>query len=236
MPWHRYEQWNEGDLSVYGPRKPQLRVFLEYLGLASIFLVTFVSVYGFTNARASTFQREDLLVLYHPLELEIPFLPSWFVIYMSIGFMLWTPLFFCPVHRWRRFFIAQMLTIFGAGFFFYFFPFDCGFVRTIPSDSVWTGFLEEFYSYDHPHNLVPSLHIGFCTGVLLWIRADLEGRWYYFFHIWALAIYASVLFTHQHHVIDIVTGVALSWSMFRSSIVLCDRLGPYFEEPPRVNP
>lgn len=216
---------------MYGPRKPEQKVFFEYLGLATSFLVTFVSVYGFTNSRASEFTRDELLVFYHPLELEIPFLPGWFLVYMSIGFMLWTPLFFCPLWRWRRFFVAQMLTIFGAGFFFYFFPFDCGFIRAIPTEGAWSGFLEGFYGYDHPHNLVPSLHIGFCTGVLLWVRGELEGRWYLFFHIWALAIYASVLFTHQHHVIDIVTGIILSVSMYQLSNIVCDRLGAYFRAP-----
>jgi hypothetical protein len=219
---------DEGGLIVYGPRKPKLKVFFEYLSLATVFLITFVTVYGFTNTRASEFARDELLVLYHPLELEIPFLPGWFLVYMSIGFMLWTPLFFCPTWRWRRFFVTQMLTIFGAGFFFYFFPFDCGFIRTIPVDGSWSSFLEGFYGYDHPHNLVPSLHIGFCTGVLLWVRGELEGRWYYFFHIWALAIYASVLFTHQHHVIDIVTGIILSVSMYQLANIICDRMGTYF--------
>ena len=221
---------NESGIIVYGPQKPAFRTFLEYTILAGFFFLTFVLVYGFTNARASAFSPDELLTWYHPLELKIPFMPGWFIVYLSIGFMLWSPLFFCPPHIWRRCFITLMFTIFGAGFFFYFFPFDCGFVRTIPPDGIWRDFLEGFYSYDHPHNLVPSLHIAFCTGVMLWVRGELEGRWYYFFHIWALAIYTSVLFTHQHHIIDIVTGASLSFCMFKLSIYLCDRMGPYFGE------
>ena len=216
---------------VYGPRKPTLKAFIEYATLGGVFLMTFVTVYGFTNARASGIAREELLVWYHPLELQIPFIPEWFIVYMSIGFMLWSPLVFCPTHVWRRYFVSLMLTTFGAGFFFYFFPFDCGFVREIPPDGIWHDFLTGFYGYDHPHNLVPSLHIAFCTGSVLWIRGEVEGRWYYFFHLWGLAIYASVLLTHQHHVIDIVTGAALSFGMYRLAPVICDQLGTYFEEP-----
>lgn len=215
----------------YGPFKPTKNAFLEYGMLLFCHILLFLVVYGLTNYLASTSTSATLFIIYHSLELEIPFIPEWFVIYLSIDVMLWLPLFFVPPHRFRRYFVAQACATLIAGAFFYLFPFDCGFIRTIPAEEPWHSLLNFFYSLDQPHNLVPSLHIGYSTVILLFSREGAKDRWYIFLHVWTLAIYASVLLTHQHHVIDIVTGAALAYFVYKLSNTLCDKWGPRFADP-----
>ena len=110
----------------YGPRKPTKKFLSEFLVLAGLHVLLFMVVYKFTNSTAHSLDPDQLLHYYHPLELEIPFIPEWFVVYYSINLMLSMPLFFLTVHRFRRYIVAQVLATFIAAFFFYFFPFDCG--------------------------------------------------------------------------------------------------------------
>ena len=215
----------------YGPYKPTRKTLYEYLPLGILHIAVFVVVYGFTNHHAAQLGSDQLLVFFHPWELKIPFVPEWFFVYASIGLMLWMPLFFVPLHRVGRYTVAQILATLIAGTFFYLFPFDCGFSRSIPDEGGWHTALTLFYAIDKPHNLVPSLHIGYSTVVLLFSREHAQGRWYIILHLWTLAIYASVLFTHQHHVIDILTGIVLSLAVYKIAKQLPDALGRYFAKP-----
>ena len=67
-----------------------------------------------------------------------------------------------------------------------------------------------------PHNLVPSLHVA--TSALfiavlyrslssVWIRAGLI--------LWGMLLCASVLLVHQHHVLDVVSGLLLGYLCYR---------------------
>jgi len=215
----------------YGPLKQTKKTFLEYLGLGLLHIAIFAFFYGMTNNRAASLPFEELYIGYHPLELEIPFFPNWFIVYYSVNVMLWVPYFFIPPYRFRRYFLAQIMATVTASFFFYHFPFHCGYVREIPTAGPWKDILTFFYALDESHNLIPSLHIGFSTMILLFSREGAGKRWYVILHIWTFAIYASVVLTHQHHIMDIVTGIALSCTMYKLANHLCDGLGPYFQMP-----
>ena len=124
--------------------------------------------------------------------------------------MIFLSLFFLEIFELRRFFLTLVLgTVLGA-IFFYLMPCACGYVRVIPDYEPWKTVLTGFYALDEPHNLVPSLHITYTTTALLYLREKATPRWYWALHIWTLAIYFSVILTHQHHLIDIATGLALS--------------------------
>jgi membrane-associated phospholipid phosphatase len=67
-----------------------------------------------------------------------------------------------------------------------------------------------------PHNLVPSLHVD--ASILLiaalwralpraWIRAGLV--------LWGILLCATVVLVHQHHLLDVATGLLLGYLCFR---------------------
>lgn len=215
----------------YGPFRLTRKTLTEYLPLGFLHVFIFLLVYGYTNYHASQLPPSELLSAYHPLELKVPFVPQWFIVYSSIGLMMMMPLIFVPRHRLGPYITAQISATLLAGLVFYFFPFRCGFERIIPDEGAWRTALALFYSMDKPHNLVPSLHITYSTIILLFVREHAQGRWYISLHIWALAIYASVLLTHQHHLIDIASGALLSIAVYRLSEYLPESWGPLFAAP-----
>lgn len=216
----------------HGPVRPSLAALVEYVGLYWIFSAHFLFFYTFTNRSAS--EASDLLHLYLPIELEIPFIPEAFIVYFSIQLLILSPMFFLERYENRRFFVAMMLATTTAAFFFYFFPCANGFVRNIPTHEPWKTILTGFYAQDEPHNLVPSLHVSYSTSVILFLREKLRGSWYKGFHLWAMAIYFSVILTHQHHLLDIPTGILLSVLVHRIFRRWGPRMGHYFN-PPQKN-
>jgi protein-tyrosine phosphatase len=114
------------------------------------------------------------------------------------------------------------LAILVAGLAFLVFPLTAGYPR--PEVSGWTGWLFEFlWSFDKPHNLVPSLHVALAS--LLWplyarhrrsARCQLairppqtHGPLRWFVDVWFTLIIASPLLTWQHHLLDVATGAML---------------------------
>ena len=75
---------------------------------------------------------------------------------------------------------------------------------------------QALYALEMPHNLVPSLHVA--ASILLiaalwrslppvWIRTGLV--------LWGLLFCASVLLVHQHHLLDMATGLLLGYLCYR---------------------
>ena len=73
------------------------------------------------------------------------------------------------------------------------------------------------HTYDKPYNLAPSLHITFSAITLLFLIQKNSIGAKVIFVFWFLAMCLSVLFTHQHHFIDVVTGSILALLVFKLS-------------------
>jgi len=171
----------------------------------------FVFVYGECNAFAS--RRTDLGTCFFAWELRIPFVPPLIVPYMSIDLFFVASFLLCADRiqlraHGRRIGAAIMV----AGLAFLVFPLTAGYPR--PEVSGWAGSLFGLlWSFDEPHNLVPSLHVALAS--LLWpvyarhttAKNHASLRW--FVHLWFTLIIASPLFTWQHHLLDVVTGAML---------------------------
>jgi membrane-associated phospholipid phosphatase len=169
--------------------------------------VLFVLVYGGCNSIAS--RRADLDAYFFVWELEIPFVPALIVPYLSIDLFFVASFLLCAdrielcTHA-RRIALAILI----AGLAFLIFPLTVGYPR--PDVSGWTGWLFEFlWSFDKPHNLVPSLHVALAS--LLWpvFARHTKGRFRVLVHVWFTLIMASPLLTLQHHVLDVATGAML---------------------------
>ena len=173
---------------------------------SALLSILFIVVYGGSNALAA--QRE-LRTCFFAWEKQIPFVPLLIVPYLSIdlffvaSFLLCTNAVELRMHS-RRIALAILI----AGVVFLMFPLTVGYAR--PEVSGWTGSLFEFlWSFDKPHNLVPSLHVALAS--LLWTvyARHTRGLLRWLIHGWFAMIVVSPLLTWQHHVLDVVTGAML---------------------------
>ena len=72
------------------------------------------------------------------------------------------------------------------------------------------------FAVDQPHNLLPSLLIVYSTGCAAavcksqWSRRGRHRAWLCaLIALWALAICASTMLVHQHHVLDVAAALVL---------------------------
>lgn len=181
------------------PDGPTLRTVLGWCLLID---VLFLTIYGSINWL--TQQRENLLDLYLPVELAVPLVPEAIWVYFSMFLLFCLPLFTLPRERARNEALAAILGLLVSALIWLLLPARLGFERVLPIG--YETLYELIFILDAPHNLVPSLHLVFSTLSVLACGRDAAkpirlGLW-----IWLVCIAVSTLLTHQHHVLDVVTG------------------------------
>lgn len=193
---------------MFSIQKERILVYLK-LSLFQTFL--FVSVYGFTNWLA--LKHTWHFQLYHPAELQIPFIPAFILGYVSLNVLMWIPAFTLSVDELHALNRAMAWATVIAGLFFLAMPAPIGFTRTDVTGP-FAEMYQKLYHLDEKANTFPSLHITFS---LLFVRIILDSIKKYrpFFWTWFGLIAVSVLLTHQHHLIDILGGVMLAEFSFR---------------------
>jgi hypothetical protein len=185
-----------------------------YTGLTALFAV----VYFGANEWAS--HRQGTATLQAAWERGIPFVPAAIAVYFSIALVFALPVFALDERGLTKMARAFALCTCVAGLVFVVLPFRIGFERP----ALVAGFESIYaalYRFDAPFNTVPSLHIAYSTLILwtlAWRTASQAGR--LALAGWWLAICASVLLVHQHHVADVAGGIALGgacagWLLFR---------------------
>lgn len=95
-----------------------------------------------------------------------------------------------------------------AGLIFILLPAPCGFTRTAVEGS-FAPLFKNLYQLDKTGNTFPSLHITY-SFMMCRIFVLKKSRQFAFFWSWFTLIALSVLFTHQHHIADILGGMVLA--------------------------
>ena len=190
------------------PRAPFRRRLTAFAFWAAWVGVAFFGVYPTMNWLTSL--RADAHALFFAAELGVPFVAEFVWIYLSMYVLFFAPPFFLDPAQLRRLgqeFISSTLI---AGIVFLLLPAQLGFARVLPEDPFYRDLFAGMFSLDHPHNLVPSLHVVYSAAISLAIfrRVALPGR--VFLASWLALLMASTLLVHQHHVVDVVTGAALA--------------------------
>lgn len=184
-----------------------LLVRTEALVLSAALSLLFVFAYGACNALAAS--RANVGTAFFSWELRIPFVPALILPYMSIDLFFVASFVLCSDRIELRTYARRIATaILIAGASFLIFPLTTGYPR--PEVNGWARHLFEFlWSFDKPHNLVPSLHIALAS--LLWplYARHTRGLARWLVHGWFVLMVASPLFTWQHHVLDVATGALL---------------------------
>jgi len=186
------------------PDRPTLKTVL---GWYLIIDLLFVTIYGGINW--ITHQRTDLLGLYLRTELAVPLVPEAIWIYFSLFILFLLPIFVLPGERVREEARAAIVGLIIAAAIWLLLPARLGFERVLP-----LGYEDVYglvFALDQPHNLVPSLHVVFSTLVVLACVETAPRPQRLVLWCWLGSISLSTLLTHQHHLLDLATGVLLAF-------------------------
>lgn len=191
--------------NIYGISSSENAVIKNKI-IVSVFLsLSFIVVYGFCNWLSSI--RSGVGVINYNWERHIPLIPILIVPYMSIDLFFLCAPFLCRNEAELKVFSRRIIaSIIIAGTFFLIMPMKFGFPR--PQVEGVFGFIFEFlHVFDQPYNLIPSLHIIFCTILAEIYARHTRGVLKFCILIWFLLVGISTLFTHQHHLLDILGGL-----------------------------
>jgi membrane-associated phospholipid phosphatase len=176
--------------------------FASLLSVLNAVLFTFV--YG--GCDWLTAHRSLRVPIHLAIELSIPFIPGAVVVYMSIYVLFLAGPF---IVRERREFagliraLALATLIGGVGFLFL--PSRPAF--SPPGElGVWTGLFHFADRLNLDYNMVPSLHVALSACCIAGFARHASPPGRALLWTWATAIALSTLFTHQHHVVDVVSG------------------------------
>lgn len=165
-------------------------------------------------------------VSYLFLDDYIPFLPGFIYPYIT-----WYPYLLIPAiiflvkedgPAFTRYALFIILGFSGSLLFCALFP-NCQLLRAdIPHpDSLSEFLVAAIYGADTPTNVLPSMHVVGCIGVIAaaFDGEDLRrGRW--FLTVWGVAITASTVLVKQHSILDVFAGAAFGAALYPLLYVL----------------
>jgi len=195
-------------MSISSPSEAPEGSFAKFFR-ASVFLLVFFSVV-FYGAELVARSREEHFRLYFTWEREIPFFPPAYLVYFSVVLLPFlVPVLLRSGERIRIWKKRMTIAIAVAGIIFLLFPAETGYLPAAAGDWFWVSQLTP--TLTGRHNLVPSLHVGLMIIVMYSVWPHLAVRGRALLSAWGVALALSTLFTHQHHVLDVVTGVLLGF-------------------------
>jgi hypothetical protein len=185
----------------------------DYLGyalrLATALAVWWLIVYH--GADYWTGLRAHRVRVHFDAELAIPFAPAFIIAYLSLNLVFVLAPF---VLRRRRDLQALALAwasvtaVGGIGFLLV--PAEPAYPSR--DAGAWSGLFHVSRMMALRYNMVPSLHVALCCVCLAAYATRGGGVVKLFLGVWGAAIVLSTLVTHQHHMIDVVTGLVLAWA------------------------
>ena len=158
---------------------------------------------------ALTHRRALRVPIALPFEVDLPLVPGLVAAYLSIHAVFALAPFALPARRELRALMTALAAVIGvAGLGFLLVPADLAFPPPTGL-GVWEAPFRLADVLNGDHNLVPSLHVALAVTCLAAYaraapplgRALLWG--------WGALIAVSTVLTHQHHVVDALSGFAL---------------------------
>ena len=176
--------------------------------------IVFFTVYPLCNWL--TAKRGTTFSLYIESELSIPFIPEFVWAYLSLYLLFIIPPFFLNPARMDVLGKQLVAATIFCGVIFLLLPARLGFERTVPDDPFYRSIFANMFAVDLPHNMVPSLHVTFSSLILLSLyRAQQANLPRIIFGTWLVLICASTVLVHQHHLLDVVTGLLVTATFIR---------------------
>ena len=196
------EAVDNGSSSTAGRRWIAFAFWAFWVGVA------FFGIYPATNWLASL--RETHFALYVAAELELPFVSGFIWVYLSMYLLFLLPPFVLGPLALKRLGLELILGTVVSGAAFLIIPARLGFERVVPAAEPYASLYAGLFAIDQPFNLVPSLHIVYSAAISLAIsrRAGAYSRTA--IYGWFALIALSTILTHQHHLLDVATGLLLA--------------------------
>jgi membrane-associated phospholipid phosphatase len=142
-------------------------------------------------------------------ELDIPLVPPFILAYLSLNFVFLPAPFILRSRRELQALALSLVAVTamaGAGFLLL--PAELAYPHCDPGS--WSALFTVAHALALRYNLVPSLHVAMSS--ICWAayatRCGSLGK--LLLATWAIAIVLSTLFTHQHHLLDVIAGLALA--------------------------
>src|SRR5688500_6859473 len=167
-----------------------LTAFAWAVGCSAFFFL----VYGGSNWLASL--RGELPTVRFAWERFVPFVPAMIVPYVSIDLLFFASFFLLrDAHALRRHARRILFVIAFAGACFLVVPLQMSAARP-QVGGFWAPWFDVLHGFDHPHNLVPSLHCALAAVLLPAYISRTRGAWRAVVYAWFALIAVSTLLTH----------------------------------------
>jgi membrane-associated phospholipid phosphatase len=195
------------------PQLPASGIWRIYAYWSFWISVAFFTVYPLCNWLSA--RRNSTLELYIATELNVPFVPEFVWVYLSLYVLFLIPPFTLDSVRLQILGTQLVAATVFCGLIFILLPAKLGFERIVPDTPFYSELFTNLFSIDLPHNMVPSLHVVFSALILLAASDGPRPRPAKVFFIgWLVLICVSTILVHQHHLLDVVTGLFVAM-MFR---------------------
>ncbi len=149
-------------------------------------------------------------------EYRLPLIPLFAVPYWSIDILMAMAPFFTT--RWdqlRTLLVRLAFILVVSCICFLIWPCVCGHTRTIPDN--WSAPLFALlHFFDLPYNQAPSLHVSEAIVIAPVYLARVPRRGRPAAVLWLATGCVSILFTHQHHLVDLITGALVGLVALRT--------------------
>jgi membrane-associated phospholipid phosphatase len=199
-----------------------IRRTLCYVVLVGLwFLFVYVGADYVTGLRSLRFR------VHFDAELAIPFVPQALLIYNSVYLQYLIAPFVLRSRRALDAYAAALAAIIAAaGVGFLLLPAQLAYAP-VEYAGAWAGAVATTRQLTLQYNLAPSLHVALAvaTVAIFATRAGRVGRCVLW--AWAIAVAASTLLLHQHHLFDAITGWPLGVAGKR---LIYDRLSSWPDE------
>jgi len=190
---------------------PTRDILLTYLVISLLLSIMFVLVYGGMNGLNAALDTHHHW--YIDWELSVPLIPGMIYVYLSLELLFLLPLFTMTCTELKQLGKQLAAAIAISGILFFLFPTESGFFHRSELTVGNPGF-DLVYWLDKPHNLFPSLHISLSALIIAGIFYKGGILWRGILTIWLLLLTASVILTHQHHLLDIMGGFLVFWLVY----------------------
>lgn len=206
------------------PRAPERNRFLAWPGWPHLLHATGLGLANglwfllvFAGCDFLTAQRVLRVPIHFSAELAIPFVAEMTAVYMSIYLLFVAAPFILRTRAEFRAAIATLAVMIGiAGVGFLLVPAALAYPPVRDEElGIWAGMFHLADALNLTYNLLPSLHVALTVACVSFFTTRIAGAGRMLLWAWAAAVAFSALFTHQHHVLDVVTGWILALLCFK---------------------